>query len=65
METFFSPQVQSVHGKMQNMAEAVTTVLVEIKKINLPKKKKGTVKMIGFSCILKASCKHKPELNVS
>lgn len=34
-KTFFSPQVEYDHGKMQNMAEAVTTVLLEMKKINL------------------------------
>lgn len=54
METFFSPQVQSVHGKMQNMAEAVTTVLVEIKKINLPKKKKRHSKNDRFFMYIKS-----------
>lgn len=28
----FSPQVQSLHGKMQNVAEVVTTVEIEKKK---------------------------------
>lgn len=33
---FFSPPwVESGHGKMQNMAEVVTTVPLEVKKINL------------------------------
>ena len=34
-KTSFFRQVESGHGKMQNMAEAVTTVLLELKKINL------------------------------
>jgi len=34
-KAFFFPQVEYGDGKTQNMAEVVTTVLLEMKKINL------------------------------
>lgn len=50
-KNFFFPQVES-HGKMQNMAEDVTTVLLEIK-INLLQKQRGSSKNDNFFICIK------------
>lgn len=51
---FFSPQVEPSHGKMQNMAEAVTTVLLEMKKkLICFKNKEGAVKNDRFFIYIK------------